>query len=75
MQGGGSSALKNLSKLMQAVESFYHPSNLGKHTVSITYFLQWNALELPLYNIFNWVNTHAGQPFARISMDYLMPPI
>ena len=32
-QGGGSQAQSHLSKLMQAVESYNHPSNLGQHTV------------------------------------------
>ena len=34
LQGGGSPAQKYLSQLMAALESYYHPSNFGKHTVS-----------------------------------------
>ena len=32
-QGGDSEALDYLSKLMLALDSYYHPSNHGKHTV------------------------------------------
>ena len=33
IQGGDSEALDYLSKLMLALDSYYHPSNHGKHTV------------------------------------------
>jgi len=34
LQGGDSEALECLSKLMLSLDSYYHPSNHGKHTVS-----------------------------------------
>ena len=37
IQGGDSEALDYLSKLMLALDSYYHPSNHGKHTVSYVF--------------------------------------
>ncbi|KAH8919753.1 hypothetical protein BT69DRAFT_1352911 [Atractiella rhizophila] len=37
---GGSRALDSLNKLVQALESFYHPSNYGDWTRTLTRFLQ-----------------------------------
>ena len=33
-QGGGSSCQEHISKMFNALESFYHPSNIGKWHVS-----------------------------------------
>ena len=35
IQGGNSSAQQHFSQLMLALESYYHPSNAGKQTVSL----------------------------------------
>jgi hypothetical protein len=37
--------LKKLKNMIQAVESYFHPSNSGKWTSSMTCFLQWLSIE------------------------------
>ena len=44
IQGGNSSAQQHFSQLMLALESYYHPSNAGKQTVSL-----WQNIQYAIY--------------------------
>ena len=37
--------IKKLKDMIQAVETYFHPSNSGKWTYSMTCFLQWLSFE------------------------------
>lgn len=37
--GNGSSSMKYLAQLFEALESYYHPANVGRHSIKLTEFL------------------------------------